>query len=316
MRTRRLGTSDLELTTVGFGAWAIGGEWEFGWGPQDDQQSIRSIHEALDLGINWIDTAAIYGKGHSEEVVARALADRSGEVIIATKCSLRWREDGTIYNSLRAGSVREEVEHSLRRLQVETIDLYQIHWPNPPGEIEEGWSTIADLIGEGKIRYAGVSNFNVSQLRRAQALHPVTSLQPPYSMVNRAVEAKLLPHCAEHEIGVVAYSPIQCGLLTGAFDRARLEGLPAGDWRRKDRFFREPAFSRILEQVARLEPVAEETGHTVAQLAIAWVLRRPEVTSAIVGARRPGQIVETAAASDWELDEDTLARVEAILGQR
>ncbi len=313
MRTRRLGNSDLDLTTVGFGAWALGGEWAYGWGPQDDEQSVRAIHKALDLGINWIDTAAVYGLGHSEEIVARALADRP-EVIVASKCSLRWREDGSIYSTLKAQSLREEVEASLRRLGREVIDLYQIHWPNPSGEIEEGWSTVDDLVKEGKVRWAGVSNFNVSQLRRAQAIHPVTSLQPPYSMANRAVEKKVLPHCEEQQIGVVAYSPMQCGLLTGAFDAARLEGLAATDWRREDRFFREPAFSRILDQVARLRPLAEAAGRSMAQLAVAWVLRLPVVTSAIVGARRPEQIEETAAAGEWELDGELLRQVDAVLG--
>jgi aryl-alcohol dehydrogenase-like predicted oxidoreductase len=316
MRTRALGRSDLQLTTIGFGAWAIGGGgWAYGWGPQDDRQSIRAIHAALERGINWIDTAAIYGLGHSEEVVARALEDRRGEVIVATKCSLRWRENRSIYSSLGADSVRQEVEQSLRRLRLETIDLYQIHWPMPEAEIEEGWGAVADLVREGKVRYAGVSNFNVEQMRRIQGIHPITSLQPPYSMVKREVEREILPFCAEHDIGVVAYSPMQCGLLTGGFDQERLDQLDRGDWRRRDSCFREPIFSKILELVGRLRPLAEGQGRTMAQLAIAWTLRRPEVTSAIVGARRPEQMAETAQAGDWELDPATLEQVDRILAE-
>jgi aryl-alcohol dehydrogenase-like predicted oxidoreductase len=314
MQTRQLGTSDLCLTTVGFGAWAIGGAgWAFSWGPQDDGESIRAIHAALDLGINWIDTAAIYGLGHSEEVVARALADRPGKVIVATKCGLRWRAGGKIYGSLKAQSVREEVESSLRRLRLETLDLYQIHWPNPDRDIEEGWAEMAKLMQEGKVRYAGVSNFDVGQMRRAQAIHPITSLQPPYSMVNREVETEALPYCAEQRIGVVAYSPMQAGLLTGAFDKDRLARLDAEDWRRRDRFFQEPAFSRTLARVEKLKGLAAREGHTVAQLAIAWTLRRPEVTAAIVGARRPSQIEETAAAADWALSSELVAEVGTVL---
>ena len=314
MQTRKLGDSDLELTTIGFGAWAIGGGgWAFGWGPQDDQQSIRAIHRALDLGINWIDTAAVYGLGHSEEVVARALADRKGRVTVATKCGLRWRDNGSVRGSLKADSVRQEVEDSLRRLQVETIDLYQVHWPNPDRDIEEGWGAVAQLVQEGKVRYAAVSNFSVPQMKRAMAIHPITSLQPPYSMVDRAVEQEILPFCAEHNIGVVAYSPLQNGLLTGKFSRERLDSLPKEDWRHKSPSFQEPNFTKTLELVQRLAPIAAQRDRTVAQLAIAWVLRRPEVTSAIVGARRPEQVEETAPAGDWELGIEVLEQVEHAL---
>jgi len=316
MRTRQLGATDLHLSTVGFGAWAIGGGgWAFGWGPQDDDESIRAIHRALDLGVNWIDTAAVYGLGHSEEVVARALSDRPGRVIVATKCGLRWRDSGAVHGSLRADSIRKEVEDSLRRLRLETIDLYQIHWPNPDRQIEEGWGTVAELVREGKIRHAGVSNFSVAQMKRAQGIHPIASLQPPYSMVDRAVEADLLPFCAEHRIGVVAYSPLQNGLLTGKFSRQRLEQLDAGDWRHKSPSFQEPVFGKTLELVQRLEPLTRDARRTPAQLAIAWVLRRPEVTSAIVGARRPAQIEETAPAGDWELTGAELAQVEQIMNE-
>ena len=317
MRTRQLGNSDLHLSMVGFGAWAIGGgDWAFGWGPQEDRQSVGAIHRALDLGVNWIDTAAIYGLGHSEEVVARALEGLGHEVMVATKCGLRWRDNGSVYGSLTGASVREEVENSLRRLKLEVIDLYQVHWPNPDAQIEEGWGVMPQLVKEGKIRYAGVSNFSVEQMRRAQAIHPITSLQPPYSMIDRAVEQEILPFCAEHDIGVVAYSPLQCGLLTGAFDQQRLGRLAPGDWRRKNQCFREPLFAKIMELVRRLEPVAGAAGgQTLARLAIAWVLRQSPVTAAIVGARSPAQIEETAPAGDWELDPDEQAEVEAILEQ-
>jgi aryl-alcohol dehydrogenase-like predicted oxidoreductase len=211
--------------------------------------------------------------------------------------------------------VREELEQSLRRLRLETIDLYQVHWPNPDREIEEGWAAIADLVKEGKIRYAGLSNFSVPQMRRAQAIHPITSLQPPYSMVDRGVEQEVLPFCAEHGIGVVAYSPMQAGLLTGAFSRERLAQLDPGDWRRKDSSFNEPVFSKALELVDRLRPVAERGGHTLAQLAIAWVLRRPEVTAAIVGARRPSQVEETAPAGDWELTGAEIEEIDRVLAE-
>ena len=314
MQTRRLGTSDLQLTTVGIGAWAMGGEWAFGWGPQDDGESVAAIHRALDLGVNWIDTAAVYGLGHAEEVVARALADRKGRVIVATKCGLRWREGGKIYGELSAQSVREEAEQSLRRLKLETIDLYQIHWPNPARQIEEAWEVMVRLQEEGKVRHAGVSNFNVGQLKRAAAIGPVASLQPPYSMLKRGAEGQLLPYCKEQGIGVVAYSPMQAGLLTGAFSAERVAALAPSDWRRNDRLFKEPQLSRALGLVELLRELAGPE-RTPAQLAIAWVLRRPEVTAAIVGARRPEQIEETARAAELELGEEELEQISRALDQ-
>lgn len=314
MQTRQLGNSDLRLSAVGLGAWAIGGAgWDHSWGPQDDSESVRAIHRALDLGINWIDTAAVYGLGHSEEVVARALADRPNKVIVATKCGLRWRENRSVYPHLEAESVRTEAEDSLRRLKLDVIDLYQIHWPSPPARIEQAWGVMADLVREGKVRYAGVCNFSVQQLGRLQPIHPVTSLQPPYSMVNRATEGELLPYCAHNGIGVVAYSPMQCGLLTGAFSQERLASLDMEDWRRKDRSFKEPLFSKTLELVERLKPIAQRHQRTLAQLAVTWVLRRPEVTSAIVGARRPTQIEDTAQAGNWQLTADEVHEIETIL---
>jgi aryl-alcohol dehydrogenase-like predicted oxidoreductase len=318
MQTRQLGYSDLHLTTVGLGTWAIGGGgWAFGWGPQDDDDSIAAIHRALTLGINWIDTAAVYGRGHSEEVVGRAIAGRRDEVMVATKCGRIIGEgQQQPYSRLKADSVRREAEASLRRLNVEVIDLYQIHWPDPEEDIEEGWSAIAELIQAGKVRYGGVSNFNAAQLKRIQAIYPVASLQPPYSMLRRGIEADLLAYCAANQIGVIAYSPMQAGLLTGKFTRERLATLPDDDWRSRNEQFQEPNLSANLDLVEALRPMAERHGHTVAELAIAWVLRRPEITAAIVGARRPAQIEETAPAGNWHLSAEELAEIDALLARR
>jgi aryl-alcohol dehydrogenase-like predicted oxidoreductase len=326
MQTRKLGYSDLHLTTVGLGTWAIGGGgWAYCWGPQDDAESMAAIRHALDLGINWIDTAAVYGLGHSEEVIGQAIpstgsghrAGRRDEVIIATKCGLVWDKGSTTpYGRLTAESVRAECEASLKRLNVEAIDLYQIHWPHDEEHLEEAWSTIADLIREGKVRYGGVSNFSVEQLKRVQAIHPVASLQPPYSMLRRGIEEELLAYCAANDIGVIVYSPMQAGLLTGKFTKERVANLPDEDWRKGSSAFREPDLSANLALVEKLRPIAERNGRTVAQLAIAWVLRRSEVTAAIVGARRPSQIEETAPAGDWVLSEEDVAEIEALLAER
>ena len=317
MRTRKLGWTDLNLTAIGLGTWAMGGGgWVWGWGPQNDQESIAAVLRAPELGINWIDTAPVYGLGHSEEVVGQALRKLAKKPIIATKCSLVWDKDKNVSNRLKKASVQAEVEASLKRLGVEVIDLYQIHWPNPDPDIEEGWGAIADLIREGKVRYGGVSNFNVAQLKRAQAIHPVASLQPPYSMLRREVEAELLGYCAANDIGVVAYSPMQAGLLTGQFSRKRVAQLPDDDWRRRNSQFQEPQLSANLDLVESLRPIAERNGRTLAQLAIAWVLRRPEVTAAIVGARRPAQIEETAPAADWTLAAADIAEIDALLTKR
>ena len=240
MEKRRLGTTDMDITRIGFGAWAIGGSWEFGWGTQDDSDSIAAIHRALDLGVNWIDTAAAYGLGHSEEVVARALKGRADRPYIFTKCSILWDDRGRTSHSLKAASVRRELEDSLRRLQVDVIDLYQIHWPDPDSEVEEGWRTLADLKAQGKVRYIGVSNFSVQQMRRAMSIAPIASLQPPYSLLRREIEAEILPFCAEHNIGVIVYSPMYSGLLTGKMTRERVANLPADDWRKRDEEFQEP----------------------------------------------------------------------------
>jgi aryl-alcohol dehydrogenase-like predicted oxidoreductase len=318
MRTRRLGSTDLHLTTIGFGAWAIGGGgWAFGWGPQDDHDSIAAIHRALDLGVNWIDTAAVYGLGHSEEVVGRAIVGCRKELILATKCGLVWDQGSTTpYGRLKAESVRREAEASLRRLKTDHIDRFQIHWPEPDGEIEEAWYLIAELIREGKVRYGGVSNFKVSQIDRARAIHPVASLQPPYSMIARGVETELLSYCQEHQIGVVAYSPMQAGLLTGGISKERMANLPEDDWRRKSKQFLEPNLSANLDLVDRLRVAAQRHGKTPAQLAIAWVLRRSEITAAIVGARNPAQIEETSAGADWDLPADLVQEIEGYLTER
>ena len=318
MQTRQLGRTDLELSVIGFGAWAIGGgDYAFGWGPQDDQDSIKSIHKALDIGINWIDTAPVYGLGRSEEIVGRAVRGIRSEVIIATKCGVVWDGNRNISRRLKADSVRREVEESLRRLNIDVIDLYQIHWPDPAEDIEEAWTEIVKLIEEGKIRYPALSNFSVEQMERLGAIHPVASLQPPYSMLGRGVEAEILPYCDEKSIGVVAYSPLQNGLLTGKFTKERIRDLPDDDFRKeKSRHFQEPEVDVNLKLVEALKPIARRHDRTPAQLALAWVLRRAEVTSAITGARKPSQIEETAIAGDWELDDWTLAQIDALLEKR
>jgi len=317
MNKRQLGWTDLHLTTVGLGTWALGGgEWEWGWGPQDDQESIVTIQRALDLGINWIDTAPIYGLGRSEEVIGKAFRLIEEQPIIATKCSLVWGDDRVVFNSLKNKSVRMEVEASLTRLGVEIIDLYQIHWGDPEEEIEEGWGTIADLVKEGKIRYAGVSNFDVEQLKRIQPIHRVASLQPPYSMLRRGIEDEILEYCSKHDIGVIVYSPMQKGILTDKFSREWALDLPESDHRVRDSRFQEPALSVNVKFVEGLREMAKAKGKTIAQLAIAWTLRRPEVTAAIVGARKPYQIEETVHAGEWELTEEEIDMIEKLLDER
>jgi aryl-alcohol dehydrogenase-like predicted oxidoreductase len=320
MKKRKLGFTDLELTTVGFGAWAIGGgNWEWGWGPQDDRDSLAAIQRGLDLGINWVDTAAAYGLGHSEEVVGKALKGRRDAVTVATKCGLVWGDpsSGKAINRLKAESVRKEAENSLRRLGVDVIDLYQIHWPIPDADVEEGWTEIAKLIEEGKVRYGGVSNFSVEQIKRCQAIHPVASLQPPYSMLDREVEADLLAFCAANQIGVVAYSPMASGLLTGKYDRQRVEALPAQDWRKsRSEHFQEPELSANLKLIEALGEIARRESISLVELAVAWVLRRGEVTAAIVGARRPDQIEGIAPAGDLELSQEVLGEIDWLLSKR
>jgi aryl-alcohol dehydrogenase-like predicted oxidoreductase len=313
---RTLGNSDLQLTPIGFGAWAIGGgNWEFAWGPQDDKESIAAIHRALDLGINWIDTAAIYGLGHSEEVVARALKSTSHKPLVFTKCSMRWHPDRTIYRSLKAASLEEEIENSLRRLGVETIDLYQVHWPDPPDQIEEGWATLARFREQGKVRYIGVSNFNVEQMQRAEKIAPVTSLQPPYSMLRRAIEAEVLPFAQAHNIGVINYSPMVSGLLTGQMTAERVAALPVDDWRRRAVEFKEPRLSRNLKLVELLRQIG--SGHNVAPgvVAVAWTLHHPAITAAIVGGRSASQVEGMAPALEFRLSDDEYRRINAFLDE-
>jgi aryl-alcohol dehydrogenase-like predicted oxidoreductase len=314
MQLRKLGNSDMLITPVGFGAWAIGGSnWEYGWGAQDDSESINAIHAALDHGINWIDTAAIYGLGHSEEVVAKALHNRPSKPYIFTKCSLIWGEARLVGHSLKAESIRQEIEASLRRLQVEVIDLYQIHWPNPEPEIEEGWAELAKLQDEGKVRWIGVSNFNVEQLKRCQAIAPVTSNQPPYSLLDRHIEDAILPYCAQHGIGTINYSPMASGLLTGAMTAERAAALPADDWRSREDDFKQPRLSRHLKLVDLLRSIGQAHGRSPGEVAIAWTLHHPAVTGAIVGARNAKQIEGIIGALDFRLGDADVTQIEEWL---
>jgi len=314
MQTRKLGNSDLKITSVGFGAWAIGGSgWEFAWGAQDDADSIAAIHRALELGVNWIDTAAVYGLGHSEEIVARALKEwRGPRPYVFTKCVLRWDEKGKITPTFSADSVRRECQDSLRRLQVETIDLYQIHWPPDDSgpRLEEAWQTLAALQKEGKMRWIGVSNFNVEQLKRAEKIASVTSLQPPYSLIRRKLETDILPFCEKQGIGVIVYAPMASGLLTGAMTRERAAALPADDFRSRNPEFREPRLSKNIELVERLRQVGARHGRTPGEVAIAWTLRNPAVTGAIVGARNAKQAEGVMRAGELKLSAEEIAEIE------
>jgi aryl-alcohol dehydrogenase-like predicted oxidoreductase len=311
---RTLGNSDLHLTPIGFGAWAIGGgNWEFAWGPQDDNESIAAIHRALDLGVSWIDTAAIYGLGHSEEVVGKALKASSQKPYVFTKCSMRWHSDRSIYRSLRTKSLEEELHASLRRLGRDTIDLYQIHWPNPEEEIEEGWETLAKFKKQGKVRYIGVSNFNVDQMKRVQRIAPITSLQPPYSMLRRAIEEEILPFAQANNIGVVNYSPMVSGLLTGKMTSERVAAFPPDDWRRRAVEFNEPRLSRNLRLVELLREIGKQHKVEPGVVAVAWTLYHPAVTAAIVGGRSPQQVEGLASALHFRLSADEYKRINDFL---
>ena len=310
---KKLGNSDLAITPLGIGAWAMGGPGlQFTWGDQDDADSIAAIRAALDAGMNWIDTAAVYGLGHSEEVVARALEGLSNKPYIFTKCERRWDESGRIFGSLKADSVRKECEDSLRRLKLERIDLYQIHWPDPDEDIEEAWTEMASLQREDKVRWIGVSNFNVSQMRRAMQIAPVTSLQPPYSLLARKVEADILPFAREHGIGVIVYSPMRAGLLTGKMTKERAHNLPKDDWRSRDRDFQEPQLSRNLELVEILRQIGDRHGRTPAEVALAWTLHNPAVTGAIVGLRRADQVQGVVGTLSFRLSPDEISEIEAF----
>src|SRR6266403_868567 len=318
MTTRQLGNSDLNITPVGIGAWAMGGgKWEFAWGPQDDKDSIEAIYAGLDRGINWIDTAAVYGLGHSETVVGRAIKDLRERPYVFTKCSLIWDEQGTISHNLQAASIRREAESSLKRLGVERIDLYQIHWPAwkgrpesaSPGSIEEAMLALVALQQEGKIRRFGLSNFNAAQMARASAVGPVTSLQPPYSLLARDVEWSILPFALRNRIGVIVYSPMYSGLLSGAMTRSRIAGFPDDDWRRNNPNFQEPLLTQNLELVEILRRIGTRHNVGAGQVAIAWTLTNPAVTGAIVGVRSTNQARAIAMAVELRLSADEVAEI-------
>ncbi|HZQ67187.1 MAG TPA: aldo/keto reductase [Terriglobales bacterium] len=316
MEKRRLGTSNLEITPIGVGAWAMGGGgWQWSWGPQDDQNSIHAIHRALDAGVNWIDTAAVYGLGHSEQVVARALEGRSQRPLVFTKCERVWNEQGEISGSLKAHSIRQECEASLRRLKVDVLDLYQVHWPEPDSDIEEGWIELAKLKEEGKVRYIGVSNFSVAQMQRAQRIAPITSLQPPYSILARGVEDEILPFARRNNIGVIVYSPMHSGLLTGAMSRQRVASFSPDDWRRRNPDFQEPALSRNLRLVELMREIGQRYGRNPGEVAIAWTLHNPAVTAAIVGVRSPAQVDGILGAASFRLSEAEVQEIESALAQ-
>jgi aryl-alcohol dehydrogenase-like predicted oxidoreductase len=310
MQFRRLGPNGPEISVVGMGAWAIGGPWQFGWGPQDDDESLAALHKAFDAGVNWVDTAAVYGLGHSEEVVGQAVREHGGEVLVFTKCGRPWygRENNEPTYDLRPETIRFELEQSLKRLGTDHVDLYQFHWPDTETAtpVEDSWATMADLVTEGKVRWAGVSNFDVQGLRRCERVRHVDSLQPPFSLINRSA-AREIAWCAANRTGVLCYSPLGSGLLTGSFDADRVRDLPAGDWRRTNGEFRPPRLEANLEVARRLEPVAERHGVPVAAVAVAWVLAVEGVTAAIVGARRPSQVDGWLPAGELRLTEADLA---------
>ncbi|HEY4034690.1 MAG TPA: aldo/keto reductase [Ktedonobacteraceae bacterium] len=315
MQTRPFGRTDMQITPIGLGAWAMGGsQGEFSWGPQDDQTSIATIKRALSLGINWIDTAPIYGLGHSEEIVGKAIKGREKPYIF-TKCSILWDNKGRTYHSLRAHSIEREVEASLKRLGIEAIDLYQIHWPSPDPEIEEGWSKLVELKKQGKVHHIGVSNFNVEQLRRAEKIAPVETLQPPYSLVHRDAEKEILPYCHEHNIGVIVYSPMASGLLTGRMTKERVAHMPSNDWRKEDPEFHEPRLSRNLELANLLTEIGYPHNVPAGVVAIAWTLKNSAVTGAIVGSRSPAQIEEIVMASEFRLSDSEVRQIEHFLNE-
>ena len=310
---KKLGNSDLAITALGVGAWAMGGAgWQFAWGAQDDKDSISAIRAALDNGINWIDTAAVYGLGHSEEVVGKALEGVSNKPYVFTKCERRWNDERKIFASLKADSIRRECEDSLRRLKLERIDLYQIHWPEPDEDIEEGWAEMARLQEQGKVRWTGVSNFNVAQMKRAMKIAPITSLQPPYSLLARKAEQEILPFAKQHGIGVIVYSPMRAGLLTGKMTKERARSLPPDDWRTRDKDFQEPQLSRNLQLVEILRAIGERHGRTPGEVALAWTLNNPAVTGAIVGVRRADQVQGIIGALSFRLEPAEISEIESF----
>lgn len=314
MKKKKLGNTEFEITSIGLGAWAMGGNnWQFGWGWQDDNQSIKAIHKAIDKGFNWIDTAAVYGLGHAEEVVAKALKGMREKPYIFTKCELRWNEKGEIYGCMKRESIKEECEASLKRLQVEIIDLYQIHWPNPDNEIEEGWETLQELKKEGKIKYSGVSNFSVSQMERISKIAPISSLQPPYSLSQPDAEKEIIPYCEKNNIGVIIYSPMMSGLLSGKMTRERISKLPDDDWRKRSPEFQEPKLTKNLLIVDKLKEIGKKYNVEAGAIAIAWTLRLSGVTGAIVGARNPEQVDLLISAGSVKLDEDDINELNKMI---
>jgi aryl-alcohol dehydrogenase-like predicted oxidoreductase len=315
METKRLGHSDLEITRVGIGAWAMGGPgYAFAWGAQDDDESIQAIHAGLDSGMNWIDTAAVYGLGHSERIVAKALSGLTDPPYVFTKCERVWNEQGEIGKSLKAESIRKECEASLERLGVERIDLYQIHWPEPNEDIEEGWTTLAELQKEGKIRHIGVSNFSAGQMAQIAEIAPITSLQPPFSLIRREIEAEVLPYCGKEDIGVIVYSPMASGLLSGSMTRERIATLPSDDWRSRSAAFKEPQLTKNLGLADRLRSIGGNYGVSAGAVAIAWTLAHPAVTAAIVGLRNPTQVAGVAPAADLKLSGEEIAELSQMTG--
>lgn len=314
MKKRRFGNTGMNITPIGFGSWAIGGAgWSHGWGPQDDNRAVEAVERAVELGINWIDTAAVYGLGHSEELIGKVLAGLKNKPLVFTKCSLVWNDNRRIGNSLKADSIRRECEASLKRLNVDAIDLYQVHWPHPEHDIEEGWRTMAELKEEGLVRHIGVSNFNVEQMQRAHAIAPIESLQPPYSMLRRAIETDILPFCLEQNIGVIVYSPMLSGMLSGAMTRERALNLPPDDWRRNNKEFQEPRLNYNLELVELLKKTGKKHGLSAGEVAVAWTLRHPAVTAAIVGGRSAEQVEGTIGAAEMTFTQEEAREIETFI---
>ena len=317
MQRRPFGNTDMQITPVGFGAWALGGgDWVYAWGPQDDRESIAAIHHAIDLGINWIDTAAGYGLGHSEEVVSQALSGMTERPYIFTKCSLPWNERGEINSCLKRDSIRRECEESLRRLKLDAIDLYQIHWPRPEEELEEGWETLAELKREGKVRWIGVSNYSVAQMQQAQAIAPISSSQPPYSLIRPEVAKEILPYCQQHNIGVIVYSPMYSGLLSGKMTPERIKNMPVDDWRQHDPEFQMPLLEKNMQLVSVLSEIGNRHGVEPGAVAIAWTLLNSAVTAAIVGARRPSQVDGILPSAEIKLSPQEIEQLNSFVSDK